>query len=224
MSLISRSGLRPGFSLVCACAERRPPKSMHELLALGREHPVLQQPRGVRIGRILEHRVGPDDQRRALGRIDDLDRLALLLELEQDVFDAVRHDGALAERELLGRIGRRLHLHDPLLGELLEILPAEVARHLVGRGQDRAAVAGMRLDDLAGPFRIEQVGVALRRLLAPSPGWCCRRSGRGTRGSSRTARPGPCARPDSAWPRPPARRARASRRASTRSGGRRRTS
>ena len=59
-----------------------------------------------------------------------------------------------------------LHLHDALLGELLEILPAEIARDLVGRGHDRAAVARMRLDDLARPFRIEQVGEALRRLFA----------------------------------------------------------
>src|SRR5207244_7212746 len=34
-----------------------------------------------------------------------------------------------------------------------------------GGGHDGAAVAGMGLDDLADPFRIEQVGKALRRLL-----------------------------------------------------------
>src|SRR5262249_50444177 len=57
----------------------------------------------------------------------------------------------------------RLHLHHLLLGKLLEIVPAEIARHLIGRGHDGAAVARMRLDDLAGPFRVEQVGVALGR-------------------------------------------------------------
>ena len=67
--------------------------------------------------------------------------------------------------ELLRRIGRRLHLHDVLFGEVLVIFPADVAHHLEGRGQDGAAVAGMRLDDLALPFGIEQVLEARRRVL-----------------------------------------------------------
>ncbi len=137
----------------------------HELLALRREAEALEQAGRVRVGRRLEDRVGADHQRHALGRIDRLDRAAALLDLENVVLVAVRHHGALAERELLGRIGRGLHLHHILLGELLEILPAEVARHLVGRRHDGAAVAGMGLDQLALPFRIEQVGKAFRRVL-----------------------------------------------------------
>ena len=43
--------------------------------------------------------------------------------------------------------------------------PAEIALHLVGRGHDGAAVARMRLDDLALPFGIEQIGKTLRRVL-----------------------------------------------------------
>ena len=89
--------------------------------------------------RVLKMAFGPVIERRAFGRIDDLDRLAVLLQLEQIVVVAVGHHGALAERELLRRIGRGLHLHDALLGELLEIVPAELARDLEGRGHDRAA-------------------------------------------------------------------------------------
>src|ERR671931_1197031 len=55
-----------------------------ELLRLGREAEALEQPRGVRIGRILEQRVGPDDERRAFARIDDLDRASLILLDEHD--------------------------------------------------------------------------------------------------------------------------------------------
>jgi hypothetical protein len=36
--------------------------------------------------------------------------------------------GSLAERDLVRRIERRLYLHDILLGELLEIRPAEITR------------------------------------------------------------------------------------------------
>jgi hypothetical protein len=43
--------------------------------------------------------------------------------------------------------------------------PAEIALHLIGRGHDGAAVAGMRFHDLALPFGIEQIGKALRRIL-----------------------------------------------------------
>ena len=98
--------------------------------------------------------------------IDHLDRFALVLRQHQIVVIAVGHDRALAEQDLLRRIGRRLHLHHLLLRELFEELPAEIARQDEGGGQDRAAVAGMRLDDLAAPFRVEQIGIALRRVLA----------------------------------------------------------
>src|SRR5205085_2378179 len=53
---------------------------------------------------------------------------------------AVRHDGPLAEGEALGRIRGRLHLHHLLLGELLEVVPADVAGDLEGGGEDGAAV------------------------------------------------------------------------------------
>ena len=59
-----------------------------------------------------------------------------------------------------------MHLHHLLLRELFEVGPAQIARQHEGRGQHRAAVTGMALDDLTLPLRIEQVGVALRRVLA----------------------------------------------------------
>ena len=61
------------------------------------------------------------DLEQASGRLALIDRLAALLELDQVVVVAVGHHGALAERELLRRIGRGLHLHYPLL-------PSEEAR------------------------------------------------------------------------------------------------
>ena len=54
---------------------------------------------------------------------------------------------------------------DLLLGELLEIVPADVAGDLVCGGEDRPAVARMRLDDLSHPLRIEEVLVAFRSVL-----------------------------------------------------------
>src|SRR5262245_62501565 len=50
-----------------------------ELLRLRREAEALEQPGGVWIGRVLEQCVGADDERRAFGRINDLDRGPLLL-------------------------------------------------------------------------------------------------------------------------------------------------
>jgi hypothetical protein len=128
-------------------------------------HPVLEQARGIRVGSRLEHRARACSERRPLLRIDDLKRLAFLLVADDQIAGAVDHHRALAERDLLGRVGRRLDLHDALLGKLLEILPAEIARGLEGRVHDRAAVGRMRLDQLAGPFRIEQVGEPFRRIL-----------------------------------------------------------
>ena len=165
MVLISLKGLRPGLLLGLRMQRAQPADVDDELLAFGAEAPVLEQPGRVRIGRVLEDAVGPHHQRRALGGIDRLDRPALLLELKQIVFIAVGLHRPLAERELLRRIGRRLHLHHVLLRELLEILPAEIAGELLGRRHDRAAVARVRLDHLALPLRIEQIGEALRRLL-----------------------------------------------------------
>ena len=208
--LMSLNGLRPGFSLTCGCTERKPPTSKMSCWHSGVKQQLWNSRAAFGLGAFLNRPFGPIDQRRAFGRIDGSTGWPASLSWIQIVLVAVGHDRALAERELLRRIGRRLHLHDLLLRELLEIVPAEVARDLEGRGHDGAAVARMRLDDLAGPFRIEQVGEALRRLLGlhqigvvadrrPSP-----------RGSSRTARRRPCARPDNASRHPPARRAPAS--------------
>src|SRR5262245_66058892 len=61
-----------------------------QLLRLGREAEALEQPRRVRIGRVLEQRVGADDERRAFGGVYDLDRAALLLLDEHVVLVAVR--------------------------------------------------------------------------------------------------------------------------------------
>src|SRR5215469_5302709 len=77
-----------------------------ELLRLERVQPVLEQPRGFRIGRRLEYCARAGHERRAFGRINDLDRLPRLLELDQIVIVAVGHYRALAERELLRRVGR----------------------------------------------------------------------------------------------------------------------
>src|SRR5215510_15792459 len=87
-----------------------------DLLALAAMQPAEEQTRGIRIGSPLEDRAGAGRQRRALGRIDHIDWLALLLTLDHQVARAVDHDRALAERDLLRRIGCRLHLHDALLG------------------------------------------------------------------------------------------------------------
>ncbi len=95
-----------------------------------------------------------------------LDRLAALLEKLEIVVVAVHHDGALADLDLLRRVGGRLQLHDLLLGELFEERPAQLAHQQERGGEDRAAVARMALGELAAPFGIEQVGKALWRLLA----------------------------------------------------------
>src|SRR5262245_12231033 len=77
-----------------------------QLLGLERMQPVLEQARGVRIGRRREHRAWTGNERCTFRLIDHLDRLTRLLELDQIVVVAVRHDRALAERELLRRVGR----------------------------------------------------------------------------------------------------------------------
>src|SRR5262249_3680006 len=77
-----------------------------ELLPLERIQPILEKPRGVGIGRGLEHCARARHEWRAFGRINDLDRLPRLLELDEIVIVAVGHHRALAEGELLRRIGR----------------------------------------------------------------------------------------------------------------------
>src|SRR5271166_4547485 len=114
--------------------------------------------------RALEDAAGGGDQRRPLGRVDRFHRRTLILQQQQVGLGAVGLQGALAERESLRRLERRLYLRDVLLGELLEIGPAEIARYLERCGENRAAVVGASLDDPALPFWIEQVGEALRRI------------------------------------------------------------
>ena len=116
------------------------------------------------LGALRKTPTGVRDQRRAFGRMDDLDRLTLFLELQQDRVGAVDLHGALAERELLRRVARRLSLHDPLPRERLQIGPAELLRHRERRGENRAAIGGMALNHPAPPFWIEQVGEASRRV------------------------------------------------------------
>ena len=53
----------------------------------------------------------------------------------------------------------------PCLDKLFEIVPAEQLDDRVRAGQAGAAVARMRFDQLALPFRIEQVEIAGRRIL-----------------------------------------------------------
>jgi hypothetical protein len=77
------------------------------------------------MGRTLENTTRCGDHRRALGRIDGLYRGTLLLKQQQAGNDAVDLYSTLAERELLRRIKRRLHLRDILMRELLEIRPTE---------------------------------------------------------------------------------------------------
>src|SRR3954453_21632176 len=116
-----------------------------ELLRVPTETERLKQFCRVWIWRAFEDSVGPDDQWRSFARINRLDRASGFLHLENIVFVAISHDGSFAEIELLRRIGRRLHLHDVLPGKLFEPGPAEIALHLIGRGHDGAAVAGMGL-------------------------------------------------------------------------------
>src|SRR3712207_5935432 len=81
------------------------------------------------------------------------------------LFRSIRHDGALALGQLLRRLRRRLHLHDALLAELFEVIPAESLAQSVGPGHDGAAVAWMGLDDSVAPLRIEKIRVAFWGIL-----------------------------------------------------------
>src|SRR6202030_1352174 len=77
--------------------ERMPSGLDEDLLALRAEQEVLEQAGRVGIGRAVENRARRDDQRRTFARMDDLHRLALLLEHDQDRVGAVHLHGALAE-------------------------------------------------------------------------------------------------------------------------------
>jgi hypothetical protein len=145
--------------------ERMAVAADEDLLSLDAAQEALKQPRRIRIRRTAENPRGRGDQRRAFRRVDKLDRLSLLLELQQDRVRAIGLHGALAEPELFGGIARRLHLHHSLLRQLLEERPAEFAHECERRGENRAAIARMRFDDPALPFGIEQIGKAARRVL-----------------------------------------------------------
>jgi hypothetical protein len=60
-----------------------------------------------------------------------------------------------------------LDLQHFLPGQFFQIAPAELTHDLIGCRHDGAAVGGMRLDHLARPFRIEQVGETFRSVLRP---------------------------------------------------------
>src|SRR5438132_13189663 len=93
--------LAPGLLFGERMHRAQPTHIHHELLALRREAVALEQPCRVRIRRRLEDAVRPDHHRHAFRGVDDLDRLAGLLQLEQVVLVAVSLDRALAELELL---------------------------------------------------------------------------------------------------------------------------
>src|ERR1700694_262306 len=77
-----------------------------ELLGFPGVQPGLKQPRGIGMRRGQKYPGRPRDRRRALGRIHRLDRLAGFLQQHDIVFVAIRHHAALAERQLLRRVGR----------------------------------------------------------------------------------------------------------------------
>src|SRR5436190_7433422 len=115
--------------------------------------------------RALENTTGCSNQRRPLGRIERVNRRALLLEQQQVGNDAVGLYGTFAERKSLRRLESRLDLHDILLCELLKICPTEIARYLECCGKYRTAVVRTPLHDLAFPLGIEQVSEAFRSVL-----------------------------------------------------------
>src|SRR5439155_7360531 len=81
----------------------------HRLLDLAREGEIVEELRGVRMRREAGDRLRRHDERHAFLRIDDLDRITLLLELVRAVISAVDGDDALAGRDDGGRVVRRLH-------------------------------------------------------------------------------------------------------------------
>src|SRR6476469_3491872 len=75
-----------------------------ELLSLARMHPVLEEPRGIRIGRTDHDRARAGGDRRPFRGINDVDGLARLLAANDQIARAVDHNGALTERDALGRV------------------------------------------------------------------------------------------------------------------------
>ena len=74
ISLIADERRAAGLVLRLRMHRAQPAGIDDELLCLGREREALEQPPGVRVRRILEQAVRPDDQRRAFGGVDRLHR------------------------------------------------------------------------------------------------------------------------------------------------------
>src|SRR5262249_16388128 len=89
-------GLAPGLLLHLRMHRTHAAEIDDHLLALGREAIALEQPRRVGIGRIAENSIRADDRGNAFAGIDDLDRPARFLDLEQVVFAAIRAHRPLA--------------------------------------------------------------------------------------------------------------------------------
>ena len=136
-----------------------------QLLYLRRVQEILQHTRGVRVRRVGKHRRWRSHERRAFDRVDDLDR-ALRVDLDEHVvLVAIDHGRALAAGDALGCGRRRLQLLHPLLRQLLEVIPSKGLRDCEGSRQAGAAIAGMCLDQLALPLRVEKVEIAGWRIL-----------------------------------------------------------
>ena len=165
MALMSLNGVRPGLFLGLRMHGAQAADIDDQLLALRREAVGSEQLRGVRVRRRLEHAGRADDQRRAFGGIDRLRPARpsrLIWKMLYSLPSAITARSPSAS--LFGGSADDCTCMMFCLASFSKISPAEIALHLIGRGHDRAAVARMRLDDLALPFRVEQVGKALRRV------------------------------------------------------------
>jgi hypothetical protein len=136
----------------------------HHLLDLPGESKVREQARRVRVRGEGRDRARGYHQRHALLRVDDLHRITLLLRLVEGVFAAVHRHRALARGHHARRIHRRLHQHELVLGQGLEVLPAVKVNEREHVGGDDPAIAGMRGDHPALPLRVQEVSPGLRRL------------------------------------------------------------
>src|SRR3984893_5895029 len=135
------------------------------LLRLDAEQKALEQPCRVGTGRGLKDGARSDDERRALARINDLHRRTPFPQQQKLGAGTVGLHGTLAACEPVRRIARRLQLHDLLLGEPLEIGPAQIARKRKCCGKDGAAIVRISLDDFALPSEVEQIGKTRRCIL-----------------------------------------------------------
>src|SRR5437016_14191715 len=114
-----------------------------QLLDLRGKKKILEPARRVGMRRCREYRARGGDEWRSLLRVDDLHGAFRVDFDEHVVFVAVDHDDALPAGDALGRRRRRLQLQDALLGEFLQVIPAEKLDDREGAGEARAAVARM---------------------------------------------------------------------------------